>query len=76
MKSGYDQRRTYVKILDSIALPTALRKILMWHELDKLENAYMKSVELSIEEAIFHNQPKRVQSVSKPNVHKNESEKM
>ena len=49
-KSTHDQRRTYIKIVDSVALPTALRKILVGHELDKLEEAYMKTVDYTPDE--------------------------
>lgn len=50
VKSAHDQRRTYCKILDSVALPTALRKLLMGHSLDALEKAYMKTVDYNPEE--------------------------
>ena len=46
-KSAHDQRRTYVKIIDSVALPTALRKLLMGHELTDLEKAYMTTVDFT-----------------------------
>lgn len=49
-KSAHDQRRTYIKIIDSIALPTALRKILVGHDLDMLEEAYMKTIDLTPDE--------------------------
>lgn len=49
-KSSHNQRRTYTKILDGVALPTALRKLLLGHELDKIEKAYMKSVDYEPDE--------------------------
>ena len=49
-KSVHDQRRTYIKIVDSVALPTALRKLLVGHELDSLEEAYMKTVDYTPDE--------------------------
>ena len=49
-KSVHDQRRTYIKIVDSVALPTALRKLLVGHDLDELEEAYMKTIDYSPDE--------------------------
>ena len=49
-KSVHDQRMTYIKIVDSFALPTALKKLHVGHELDSFEEAYMKTVDYTPDE--------------------------
>ena len=49
-KSAHDQRRTYAVILDSAALPSALRKLLMGHKLDLLERSYITDLDLDLED--------------------------